>query len=127
MAQRPTGFVRGPQPAPLVRGHAAPAPDPSGAVFDALADPTRRRLVALLGERGAASATELSRELPITRQAVVKHLGALAGAGLATAAREGREVRYRLTPEPLSDAAAWMAHVGADWDERLAALQRHLA
>lgn len=57
---------------------------------------------------------------------MVKHLRALAAAGLATSARQGREVRYRLTPAPLSEAAAWMAGVGAEWDERLAALQEHM-
>ncbi|MGI8593841.1 MAG: ArsR/SmtB family transcription factor [Solirubrobacteraceae bacterium] len=126
MADRPVGFVgRSPTPG-LQRGHARVIPDAPGPVFDALADPTRRSLVAMLGERGAASATELARGLPVTRQAVVKHLGALAAAGLATGEREGREVRYRLTPAPLSEAAAWMAHVGAEWDERLAALEEHL-
>jgi len=62
----------------------------------------------------------------VTRQAVSKHLAALADAGLVTAERSGREVRYRLTPEPLSGAMAWMADVGAQWDRRLAALQRQL-
>ena len=126
MPDRPVGFV-GHSPTPgLERGHARALSDAPGPVFDALADPTRRRLVAMLGERGAASATELARELPVTRQAVVKHLGALAAAGLATREREGREVRYRLTPAPLSEAAEWMAHVGAEWDARLAALEDHL-
>jgi DNA-binding transcriptional ArsR family regulator len=123
----PIGFV-GSRPAasaPPV-GHASVAPDATGPVFHALADPTRRNLLATLGAGGAASATELARELPVTRQAVVKHLGVLAAAGLASSEREGREVRYRLRPEPLSDAMAWMAHVGASWDGRLAALERHL-
>jgi ArsR family transcriptional regulator, cadmium/lead-responsive transcriptional repressor len=128
MAREPIGFVRGGAPgAGLQRGRAVPAggfSDASGPVFEALADPTRRRLVTLLGERGGASATELSREVPVTRQAVTKHLGALTAAGLATATREGREVRYRLTPEPLSGAMAWMADVGAQWDDRLATLKR---
>lgn len=97
------------------------------AVFEALSDPTRRKLLALLGERGAASATELAAELPVTRQAVQKHLSGLAAAGLAAPERHGREVRYRLTPAPLSDAMAWMATVGAQWDSRLAALERHIA
>lgn len=128
MAREPIGFVRGGAPAGgLSRGRAVPAgdlPDASGPVFEALADPTRRRLMTLLGERGGASATELSKEVPVTRQAVMKHLSALAAAGLATSAREGRDVRYRLTPEPLSGAMAWMADVGAQWDERLATLKR---
>ena len=97
------------------------------AVFGALSDPTRRRLLSLLDDRGEASATELARDLPVSRQAVVKHLGALAGAGLVASRREGREVLFRPTPEPMSDAMAWMTTVGAQWDERLAALQRELA
>jgi DNA-binding transcriptional ArsR family regulator len=97
------------------------------AVFGALSDPTRRRLLSLLDDRGEASATELARDLPVSRQAVVKHLGALAGAGLVASRREGREVRFRPTPAPMSEAMAWMTTVGAQWDDRLAALQRELA
>jgi DNA-binding transcriptional ArsR family regulator len=97
------------------------------AVFGALSDPTRRQLLSLLDDHGEASATELARDLPVSRQAVVKHLGALAGAGLVASRREGREVLFRPTPEPMSDAMAWMTTVGAQWDERLAALQRELA
>jgi len=97
------------------------------AVFGALSDPARRRLLALLGERGRGSATELARELPVSRQAVVKQLGALADAGLVEGRREGREVRFRPTPAPMSDAVGWMADVGAQWDERLATLRRQLA
>jgi DNA-binding transcriptional ArsR family regulator len=92
-------------------------------VFGALADPTRRRLLGAIAEH-PATATELAGGLPISRQAVVKHLGALADAGLLARERAGREVRYRVTPAPLSDAVSWMAHVGAQWDERLAALER---
>lgn len=95
-------------------------------VFAALADPRRRELVTLIGERGSATATELARELPVSRQAVQKHLGGLAAAGLVASRREGREVRYRLTPEPMSDAVSWMAEVGARWDERLANLARRV-
>jgi DNA-binding transcriptional ArsR family regulator len=98
--------------------------DPADAVFGALSDGTRRRLFALLGERGEASATDLARDLPVTRQAVQKHLGTLSGAGLVAARRHGREVLYRPTPAPMSDAMVWMAEVGAQWDERLAALER---
>ena len=96
-------------------------------VFGALSDPTRRRLLTLLGQRGEATATELAEELPVTRQAVQKHLGALAAAGLVAGRREGREVRFHPTPAPMSDAMAWMAAVGGEWDERLAALQRQLS
>ncbi|MFL5800012.1 MAG: ArsR/SmtB family transcription factor [Actinomycetota bacterium] len=97
-----------------------------GAVFQALSDPTRRQVVALLSRSGPVTATELAGRLPVSRQAVSKHLAALADAGLVTAAREGREVRYRLTPPPMRDAMSWMATVGAEWDDRLQALQRHL-
>jgi DNA-binding transcriptional ArsR family regulator len=99
---------------------------PPDRVFDALADPNRRRLLGFLAERETATATELAGELPVTRQAVAKHLAALSAAGLVEGTRQGRETRYRLTPAPLNEAMAWMAGVGAQWDDRLAALGRHL-
>jgi DNA-binding transcriptional ArsR family regulator len=98
-----------------------------GPIFDALGDPGRRALVVSVAERGTATATELSAELPVTRQAVAKQLGALAEAGLLRATRIGRETRYEVTPRPLGDAAAWLVEVGAAWDERLAALDRALS
>jgi DNA-binding transcriptional ArsR family regulator len=82
------------------------------AVFGALSDGTRR---------------DLARELPVTRQAVQKHLGTLSDAGLVAARRAGREVLYRPTPAPMSEAMAWMAEVGGQWDERLAALERQFS
>jgi DNA-binding transcriptional ArsR family regulator len=87
-------------------------------VFDALADPTRRRIVEQLG-RAPATAGQLSERMPVTRQAVVKHLAVLEGAGLAVGERDGRRVLYRLTPAPMIDAARWMQQVGSQWDERL--------
>jgi DNA-binding transcriptional ArsR family regulator len=105
-------------------GHPA---DPADAVFAALSDSTRRSLYSLLGERGEATATDLARELPVSRQAVQKHLGTLGGAGLVATRRSGREVLYRPTPAPMSEALEWMAEVGAQWDDRLAALERQLA
>jgi DNA-binding transcriptional ArsR family regulator len=104
-----------------------PARTPSPDVFGALGDRNRRRLLEALSERGPATATELAAELPVTRQAVSKHLGALARAGLVTSERTGREAHYRVTPEPLEEAVAWMARVGGEWDRRLAALRRYLA
>jgi DNA-binding transcriptional ArsR family regulator len=101
--------------------------DRADAVFGALADAGRRRLFTSLAERGEASATELARGLPVSRQAVQKQLGLLADAGLVSTRRAGREVLYRPTPEPMSDAVAWMAEVGALWDDRLAALERQMA
>lgn len=97
------------------------------AVFAALSDGTRRNLLARLGELGEASATDLARELPVSRQAVQKHLVTLSDAALVASRRAGREVLYRPTPAPMSDAMAWMAEVGGQWDERLAALERQLA
>lgn len=96
-------------------------------VFAALGDPGRRSLVEAVAERGSATATELAAELPVTRQAVAKQLGALADAGLLRATRAGRETRYSVTPAPLEDAVDWIVSVGAAWDERLVALRRSLA
>jgi DNA-binding transcriptional ArsR family regulator len=98
-----------------------------GLVFSALADPTRRQVVERLARGDSVTATEVAGELPVTRQAVAKHLAALSQAGLVAASREGRETRYRLTPEPFGDAMSWMAAVGGRWDERLAALRGRLS
>jgi DNA-binding transcriptional ArsR family regulator len=103
-----------------------PEPDAAGAVFGALSDPTRRALLAAIAEQPSATATALAADLPISRQAVLKHLSALADAGLLDRERAGREVRYRVTPAPLSDAVSWMAEVGGQWDERLGQLKRRL-
>jgi ArsR family transcriptional regulator, cadmium/lead-responsive transcriptional repressor len=100
------------------------ADDHVGAVFAALADPTRREVVRSLAERPGLTASSLAGELPMTRQAVAKHLTALSGAGLVTARREGRETRYTLTPAPLAGAMQWMVDVGAQWDTRLERLRR---
>jgi DNA-binding transcriptional ArsR family regulator len=93
-------------------------------VFGALADPTRREVMRSLAEQPGLTASRLAGELPMSRQAVSKHLHALSGAGLVTARREGRETRYTLTPAPLAEAMIWMSDVGADWDERLERLRR---
>jgi DNA-binding transcriptional ArsR family regulator len=97
-----------------------------GAVFSALADPTRRRLLGRLAEQPSATATELAAGEPVSRQAIVKHLRSLDEAGLVTPSRAGREVRYALTPAPLEEAVGWMATVGAQWDRRLARLRGRL-
>ena len=96
------------------------------AVFAALADPTRRRLLGRLAAQQSATATELAASETVSRQAIVKHLRSLDDAGLVTPSRTGREVRYALTPEPLQDAVGWMATVGAQWDRRLARLRGRL-
>jgi ArsR family transcriptional regulator, cadmium/lead-responsive transcriptional repressor len=91
-------------------------------VFGALADPTRREVLRSLALEPGLTASRLAGDLPMTRQAVSKHLTALSGAGLVQARREGRETRYTLTPAPLAGAIEWMAEVGAEWDARLARL-----
>lgn len=96
-------------------------------VFAALADPTRRTVVQRLVADGPTSATNLARDLPVTRQAVVKHLQMLAEAGLVSPERDGRSVRYALHTEPLVDAVAWIAATGVQWDTRLDRLAKHVA
>ena len=93
-----------------------------GVLFAALADPTRRQVIRSLSGAEPVTASGLAAELPITRKAIAKHLGALERAGLVEPHREGRETRYRLTPEPLDGAIAWMEEVGARWDRSLARL-----
>jgi DNA-binding transcriptional ArsR family regulator len=102
----------------------APAHRHVDSVFGALADPTRRRLVETLARGGTVTATRLAEQLPISRQAVAKHLAALRGAELVTSTRVGRETRYELRPQPLDDAAGWIQMVSAEWGERLDALRR---
>jgi DNA-binding transcriptional ArsR family regulator len=91
-------------------------------VFSALADPTRREVLRSIALQPDLTASRLAVDLPITRQAVAKHLKALHDAGLVEPRREGRETRYTVTPAPLVDAMAWMGEVGAAWDQRLARL-----
>ena len=98
--------------------------DPLDPLFDALADPTRRSLLLRLVREGPDTASHLVADLPMTRQAVVKHLQALVEAGLAVPERRGREVRYRAVPEPLVDAMRWLVAAGAQWDQRLDRLER---
>src|SRR5215472_2492692 len=94
------------------------------AVFAALADPTRRRVLRLVAERGPTSATLLERELPVTRQAIVKHLAVLNRAGLVTGRRAGQEVHYALVAGSLDEVSDWIAEIGSRWDERLARLRQ---
>ena len=92
-------------------------------MFVALADPTRRALLTRLATRGAASATALAKELPVSRQAVVQHLAVLDAAGLIRGRRAGREVRHEVRSEALTATASWMTRVAEQWDERLAAIR----
>lgn len=98
--------------------------DPSAPVFAALADPTRRHVLRALASRDHVTASGLASELPISRQAVAKHLAALREAGLAEASSAGRETRYTMVPGPLNDAVGWLSQTGREWDDRLERLQR---
>jgi DNA-binding transcriptional ArsR family regulator len=93
-----------------------------GLVFAALADPTRREVLRHVAERGPVTATELAGELPVTRQAVAKHLAVLQDAGLVAARREGRGNRFTATTAPLAAAERWLADASRAWDDRLARL-----
>jgi DNA-binding transcriptional ArsR family regulator len=96
-------------------------------VFAALADPTRRSILAALASSGPATATDLAARLPITRQAIAKHLALLAEARLVIAEPgERRRVRYRLDSAPMNVAQQFLAALARDWDGPLAALQEHL-
>ena len=96
-------------------------------VFTALADPSRRAILAALAAGGPATATDLATRLPITRQAIAKHLALLAEAGLVAAEPgERRRVRYRLRSAPMQVAQQFLAALARDWDRQLDALQDHL-
>jgi DNA-binding transcriptional ArsR family regulator len=94
-------------------------------VFSALADPTRRQLMSWLATR-PSTATELAERLPISRQAIAKHLGVLDDARLLAKERRGREVRYRLEAARLAAASEWIARVSARWEARIGRLKRYL-
>ena len=96
---------------------------PVHAVFMALSDPTRQAVLRHLAD-GPASPTELAGQLPVSRQAVSKNLDELREDGLVQGARAGREHLFRLTPEPMDEAAEWMAEVGSRWDRRLTELRK---
>lgn len=88
-------------------------------LWSAVGDPTRRRMLDLLLAKGGGTATSLSAQLPVTRQAVAKHLAVLDRAGLVHGANAGREKRYRVDHAQLARAVAQLADVGAAWDRRL--------
>jgi DNA-binding transcriptional ArsR family regulator len=100
--------------------------DPIGPVFAALADPTRRHVVETLVREGSTSVPALTSALPISRQAIAKHLAALGDAGLIerAPADSGREVRYRLRAGALAPASTWLDATAAAWEDRLARLKR---
>jgi DNA-binding transcriptional ArsR family regulator len=106
----------------MAQGSSAPVVVAS--VLAALADPTRRQLLDQLSARGRATASTLAGGLPISRQAVVKHLAVLDAAGLVDSTKVGREVRYAVRPEALDTTARWMSSLAAEWDRRLTKIKR---
>ncbi len=96
---------------------------PDDALWSAIADPSRRRVLDLLVEGGETTASTLAERVPFTRQAVAKHLVVLEQAGLVTRQKEGREVRFRVVPGRLNDASHAMADQARVWDQRLQAIK----
>ena len=88
-------------------------------IFAALADPMRRKLLVNLAENSPKTATQLAQEYPITRQGILKHLDILEDAGLVAVYQKGREKRYTLTPEPLTELDMWIKTLNDKWDARL--------
>jgi DNA-binding transcriptional ArsR family regulator len=101
----------------------APPPDVPR-VLAAISDATRLRVLVAIGNREAASVSTLARELPVSRQAVAKHVAVLRDAGLVEAGRSGREVLYSVRPGRLQLTARWLAEAAAAWDRRLAEIKR---
>jgi DNA-binding transcriptional ArsR family regulator len=102
--------------------------DPSdaraGEVFAALADPTRRAVLRSVADEGPCTATELAARLPVSRQAIAKHLGILRAAGLVATQKAGREQQFTVTADRLLEAGTWLTRSGTAWDERLGRLER---
>lgn len=93
-------------------------------LWSAVGDPMRRRMLDLLLDAGGGTASALGRELPVTRQAVAKHLAVLDRAGLVRSDPVGRERRYRVDEAQLARAVAQLAAVGSAWDGRLQRIRR---
>lgn len=101
---------------------ASPTPDPIR-LFAALGDPTRLELIARLRGGAEKSIVQMGEGLPITRQAVAKHLDVLHQAGWVQRRKAGREVHFALHRQAIEDAHLWLDRIGAQWDETLARLQ----
>ncbi|ONI85351.1 transcriptional regulator [Actinosynnema sp. ALI-1.44] len=94
-------------------------------VFEALADPTRRRLLELVAD-GEHTAGELAAEFVVSRPAISRHLRVLREAGLVACRTEAQRRLYRLDPAPLAEAGAWLERTRSNWASRLDALTQHL-
>lgn len=101
------------------------APGPAN-VFAALGEPTRIQLLGRLGDGAPRSIARLAEGMPVSRQALTKHLRVLQNAGLASAKRDGRETLYRIDPAGLLAAEAWIDSVSRQWDAALDRLKRHV-
>src|SRR5262245_34532854 len=108
----------------MPRSAAASLESVSAPVFAALGDATRLRLVSRLTREGPQSTTTLTSGLPITRQAVTKHLRVLKGAGLVRSAARGRETVWRIERQPLEQAQLHLQMISAQWDRTLDRLRR---
>jgi DNA-binding transcriptional ArsR family regulator len=93
------------------------------AMLSALADPTRRDVFERLADGGPSTATEIARSLPVSRQAVARHLAVLDEAGLVGRSAVGREVRFSARPERLAEVVRWANDVGREWDRRMERLR----
>jgi DNA-binding transcriptional ArsR family regulator len=98
---------------------------PKHDVFQAIADPTRRKLLQLLADQ-ELPVTVISGHFPMSRTAVSKHLRILAEVGLVKDRKIGREVRYRLDPDPLLELKRWLAYYDRYWDNKLSMLQHYV-
>ncbi len=114
-----TAGGHGPALAPAGDAHGEPPHE----LFAALADSTRRTILRVVAEDGSLTATALADRLPVSRQAITKHLGVLRAAGLVTAERSGRETRFTAATQPLDELATWAESAGRRWDDRLARLK----
>jgi DNA-binding transcriptional ArsR family regulator len=92
---------------------------PLDRTFAALADPTRRALLARLDQESTVSVSELARPFPVSLPAIMKHLDVLSDAGLITRTKTGRTVACQLTPAPMEQAMSWLAHYERYWTEQL--------
>jgi DNA-binding transcriptional ArsR family regulator len=93
-------------------------------LWEAMTDPTRRKLLDLLVARGQATATTLTADMPVSRQAITKHLLLLQRVGLIDGHREGREVRYEVREQRLAEATSALSDVAKRWDRRLRAIKQ---
>ncbi|MGN7453996.1 ArsR/SmtB family transcription factor [Paenibacillus pasadenensis] len=103
-----------------------PLREPSADVYQAIADPSRRRMLQLLQDAGELPLKEVTPHFDMTRAAVSKHLRILADAGLVHERRTGRETRYRMDADPLRELKRWLAYFDRYWENKLQALRLHV-